>query len=227
MQKNKICSVCSNEIDKKYCSNCGQYFKNKRVSSLTILGDLFSSVFSLEKSFFKNMKIGLLHPSKIVINYWSGFRGFYYSPGRFFMVAALFILLHYLFSYDFFGISVTSDGDKSNQFLLLLFNIILLTLVSFISYFKYKKNFYEHLILNIYNVSFWTILFVPISILLSSFMLDNSTESFFYIPYHLLISIWNSRAFEMSKLKRFGYVSLNLILFYGTIILLIYFFGEF
>ena len=225
LEKHKICSVCSNEIDEKYCSNCGQYFKNKRVTSITILVELFSGVFSLEKSFLNNLKVGLLQPGKLVVNYWSGFRGFYYSPGRFFTVASLFILLHYQFGNDFLGVKVTSK--MSSQFILLIFNIVILTFISFIVYLKYKKNFHEHLLLNIYHVSLWSIFFVPISILLNLFDTNNSIEQFFYIPFHLLISIWNSRAFEMSKLKRLGYVSLNLILFYGILVLIVLGFGEF
>jgi hypothetical protein len=219
------CSVCANEIEEKYCSNCGQHFKNKRITGSSILGDLFNSVFSLEKSFFKNMKIALFQPKMLISNYWSGFRGYYYSPGRFFTIASLFILLHYLFANDFLGITVTST--LSTQFVILFFNIFLLTFLSFVIYIKYKKNFYEHLILNIYHVSFWSIIFVPISITLNIFNTNNTTEQFFFLPYHLLIIIWNSKVFEMNKIKRFVYVFLNLILLYGIMLLLIYNFGEF
>ena len=223
--QNKICSVCSNEIEKKYCSKCGQYFTNKRITSSSILKDLFNSVFSLEKSFLKNIEIGLIQPEKLILNYWKGYRGFYYSPGKFFTIGSLLLLLHYLFANDFLGIIVTST--VSSQFVILLFNILLLTFLSYLVYFKQKKNFHEHLVLNIYNVSIWTIIFAPISIMLNAFVGDNSIEQAFFIPYHLLIIIWNSKVFEISRLKRFSFVSLNIILFYGIIFLLIFTFGEF
>jgi hypothetical protein len=224
-KKKKRCSICYDEIAKKYCSNCGQYLKNKRVTSFTILGDLFSNTFSVEKSFFTNIKTGVLHPEKLVLNYWNGYRGFYYSPGRFFTITSLFILLHYIFADRFIGFKV--ESTISNKFFIPLFNIFILTLFSYITYFKYKKNYYEHLILNVYNISLWTILFVPISVLLFYTINNNEIEKFFYIPFNLLIILWNSRAFEMSKLKRFLYVSLNVILFYGTILLLIINNGSF
>jgi len=225
--ENRKCSVCSAEISKKHCSNCGQYFKNKRVTSFTILGDLFDNVFSLEKSFFKNMKTILLQPEKIVLNYWNGYRGFYYSPGRFFTITSLFIAVNYLFSNDFLGLKVTAEKSFSTQLAIILINILFLTFLSFITYFKYKKNLYEHLILNIYNVSLWTVLFIPISILLDLINVSSSIKGFFYIPFHLLIILWGSRAFEMSKSKRFLYVALNFILFYGTILFLIATQGNF
>ena len=219
------CSVCSNEIKENYCSNCGQYFKDSRVTSTTILGDLFDSIFSLEKSFFRNIKIGLSQPKTLVSNYWNGFRKFYFSPGKFFTIASLFLLLHYLIANDFLGLVVSST--ISSQFVILLTNIILLTFLSSLLYFKFKKNIFEHLILNIYNVSLWTIVFIPISIILSLSVNNNGIEELFFIPYHVLIMIWNSKVFELTKFKRFLFVTLNLVLFYATILFLVYRFGGF
>jgi len=219
------CSVCSNETRGNYCSHCGQYFKDSRVTSTTILGDLFDSIFSLEKSFFRNIRIGLSQPKTLVSNYWKGFRKFYFSPGKFFTIASLFLLSHYLIANDFLGLVVSST--ISSQFVILLSNIILLTFLSSILYLKFKKNIFEHLILNIYNVSLWTIIFVPISMILSLSVNNNSIEEFFFIPYHSLIMIWNSKAFELTKLKRFLFVTINLVLFYGIIHFLIYNYGGF
>lgn len=217
------CTVCVNEIDEKYCSKCGQYFKNERITSISILKDLFGNIFLLEKSFFKNIKIGLLQPKILISNYWNGFRGYYYSPSRFLTIASLFFLLQLMLGNDFLGITVTSKF--SQQFTLLFFNIVLFTFLSFIIYLKYKKRFYEHLILNIYNVSLWSIIFVPISIILNLFNTHKTIETGFIFLYLLLIIIWNSKAFEMNKFKRFIYVTLNCI-FLVIIILLIYKFGT-
>jgi hypothetical protein len=216
------CSVCSNEIKGNYCSNCGQYFKDNRVTITTIFGDFFDSIFSLEKSFFRNIKIGVSQPKTLVSNYWNGFRKFYFSPGKFFTIASLFLLAHYLIANDFLGLVVSST--ISSQFVILLTNIIFL---SWLLYLKFKKNIFEHLILNIYNVSLWTIIFVPLSIILSLTVNNNGIEELFFIPYHLLIMIWNSKAFELTKIKRFILVTVNLILFYGTILFLIYKYGGF
>ena len=219
------CSVCLNEINENYCSNCGQYFRDRRVSSSTIIGDLFDSIFSLEKSFLKNIKVALIHPEKLVLNYWNGFRKFYLSPGKLFTIASLFLLFHYLIANDFLGLVVSSK--ISSQFVILLTNIVLLTFTSSLIYLKFKKNIFEHLILNMYNVSLWTIIFVPISIILSLSINNNIIEEIFFIPYHLLIMIWNSKAFEMKTLKRILFVTINLFLFYGIILFLIYKYGGF
>ena len=115
------------------------------------------------------------------------------------------------------------DPPNLSHFAILVLNIILLTLYSSLIYLKFKKNIFEHLILNIYNVSLWTILFVPIS-MTSSLVLDNTDIArFFFIPFHLLILIWNSKVFKLRKLKRFLFVIINLSLFYGTLLFLIFY----
>jgi hypothetical protein len=223
--RNMKCSVCSNDMTGKYCSNCGQYYKDKKINFITFLGDLFDSIFSLEKSFFQNIKTGLTQPNKIVLNYWNGFRKFYYSPGKFLTIASLFLVLHYSIANDFLGLVVTSN--ISSQFVILSTNILLLTFSSFLLYIRFKKNFFAHLILNIYNVSLWIIVFFPISLILSLTVNNNKFEKYFYILYHILVIIWNSKAFVLSKSKRFLFVAINLLMLYGTLALLVYKYGEF
>lgn len=212
------CSVCSNEIVDQYCSKCGQFYKNERITGISILKDLFGNIFSLEKSFFGNFKMSLFQSKKLVTNYWKGFRGFYYSPSRFLTIAAVFTLVDSMFADNFLGIYVTSIVFP--QFSILIANIFLLTFFSFVVYFKFKKTFYEHLILNMYNVSLWTMIFVPISMLLNLFSVDKNIEQLFFLPFHLLIMIWNSKSFEMRKLNRFIYIAINFILLYGIIFLI-------
>ena len=219
------CSVCSSEINENYCPKCGQYYSAKRINFMTFSGDLFDNIFSLEKSFLLNIRIGLSRPKTLVLNYWNGFRKYYYSPGKFFTIASLFLVLHYTIANDFLGVVVT--GNISSQFLILFINTLLLTLTSFLLYIQFRKNLYEHLILNLYNVSLWIIVFFPISVILSLTVNNNRTEQYFYILFHVLVIIWNSKAFELTKIKRFLFVIINLLMFYGTLGLLVYNFGEF
>ncbi len=211
------CSVCSSEITENYCSKCGQYYKDQRINFINFLGVLFDSIFSLEKSFFQNIKIGLSRPKTLTLNYWKGFRKFYYSPGKFFTIASLFLVLHYSIANDFLGIIIISN--VSSQFIVLLTNIVLLTFSSFLLYKQFKKNVFEHLVLNIYNVSLWIIVFFPISLILSLVINNRKIEQYFYIPYHIMVIIWNSKAFELTKLKRILFVVINLLIVYGTLFL--------
>ena len=204
------CSVCSNEINENYCSNCGQYFKNERISTKSIFADIFGNIFSLDKSFFNNIKVGLLKPKTLTLNYWNGFRRYYFSPSKFLVIASILFTIQIAFSNNFFGIIVNSK--TAPQFSLLIVIILVLSFFSFITYLNYKKTFYEHLILNIYNTSLWSMIFVPIAMVLNLLNTDKTIKTGFLLFYLLLIIIWNSKVFEMKKNKRFGYVILNIIL---------------
>jgi len=171
------------------------------------------------------MRIGLSQPETLVLNYWKGFRKYYYSPGKFLTIASLFLVLHYSIANDFLGIVVSSN--ISSQFVILFTNIFFLTISSFLLYIQFKKNFFEHLILNIYNVSLWIIVFFPVSFILSLTLNDNKAEQYVYILFHTLVISWNSKAFQLTKIKRFIFVVLNLLIFYGILGLLVYNFGEF
>jgi len=218
------CSVCSTEITENYCPKCGQYYKNERITIKTIFSDLFGNIFSLEKSFFKNIKTGLLQPKMLVTNYWNGYRNYFYSPSKFLTIASLFFILQISFVKDFFGIYVYSKFAQ--QFTLLFILIIVLSFSSFITYFKFKKNFYEHLILNIYTVSLWSFIFVPLSIFLSLLNANNDIKTGFIIFYVLLIIIWNSKVFNMIKTKRFYHIIINIVLLTIIPFIIYIFFGS-
>lgn len=219
------CSVCATEIKENYCPKCGQYFSAKRVTLKTIAADVFDSVFSLERSFLKNLEVALKQAATLPTNYWQGYRKYYFSPGKFFAIASLFLLLHYSIANKFLGIVVSSN--ISSQFVILFTNIFLLTLLSYLIYAPFKRNIFEHLILNIYNVCLWIILFVPVSVLLSVLIGNNTIEQFFFIAFHLLVIIWNAQAFPLSKIKRAFLVALNLVLLYGALFFIVYTSGEF
>jgi len=204
------CSVCSSEINENYCPRCGQLYKNRRVSMMSFSADLFGNIFSLEKSFLKNMKIGIKDPGKLINNYWNGFRGYYYSPSKFLTIASLFFLIPILLSYDFLGAVVTSR--VAQQFSILAVLIVFFSLSSFMVYITYRKRFSEHLIMNIYNVSLWSIIFVPISILLNILNVSKSLKFDFFMLYLLLIITWNSMPFNMDRFMRVLFVVLNCIL---------------
>lgn len=52
-------------------------------------------------------------------------------------------------------------------------------------------------------------------------------EIILYRPFHVLIIIWNSKTFELTKLKRFIFVILNFILVYGALFLIAFKSGGF
>lgn len=218
------CSICTHQIEFNYCPNCGQTYKDARITGISILQDLFGNLFSLEKSFITNIKVALVKPKRLISNYWNGFRGFYYSPSKFLTIAALFVLIHFLLAKDFLGITITSTIATHLTFLFI--NIALFSFISFVIYKKYKKNLNEHMVLNIYTVSLWSIIFVPVSIFIDFVGVSNTYKIYFFVLYVIFIFIWNSKVFEMSLFKRVLYVTLNFILLFLIFLLLAYYTGS-
>ena len=105
-------------------------------------------------------------------------------------------------------IEISSNG-VSKQFALLTLFIILISVSSFITYILEKRTFAEHLVLTTYSVSLWTIIFVPISILLESADYEGF-ESALLLFFLLLIMLWNNRTFDMKLYRRILYVFLHI-----------------
>ena len=212
------CSVCQSEIKEKYCPRCGQTFTNSKFKWSTLFRDLSDGLFSLERSFYSNLKLALLYPGKLVKNYWKGYRGYYYSPARFLAIAALLISINFLLGFKFIYITVLESG-LAPQFVLLLVLILLFSISSKFAYFKQAPNFLDHLVMNIYILSTWTILFFPISLLINYFDLTILGEIAQY-AYICLISIWCSLCFDLNWFKRALYSVLQLALFLALFYLL-------
>lgn len=115
------CSVCKTEIKEKYCPTCGQYYTPRRITNTSLLLDIVNGLYSLDKSFYENIKIGLLNPRRLVQNYWKGYRRYYFSPGKFLTIASVFLLVNFLLQENFFSIQVSSDNLAPNFLFLLLF----------------------------------------------------------------------------------------------------------
>lgn len=215
------CSVCKTEIKEKYCPTCGQYYTPRRITNTSLLLYIVNGLYSLDKSFYENIKIGLLNPRRLVQNYWKGYRRYYFSPGKFLTIASLFLLLNFLVQENFFSIEVSSDNLAPNLLFLILF-LFFYSFSTWILYVLYKKNYNEHFVMNLYTISLWVILATPISLAVQYFN-NEGLENLFMGCFILLICVWNNRVFQMNRWKRVGYVLLNYLLlaglFYGLVII--------
>jgi hypothetical protein len=164
----------------------------------------------VEKSFYENIKIGILRPDKLVNNYWEGYRGYYFSPGKFLTIALFFLLINFLIRDTFFVIKV-EKGNIAPNFLLLFLSLFLYSLSTWIVYTLYRKNFNEHFVLNIYTLSLWTIVFVPFSLIWDFIHLEY-LDQISTLLYFFLIVVWNNPVFTMSWWKRIIYILLNIII---------------
>lgn len=178
-----------------------------------LLADVFDNFFAMDNSFLSQMKTMLLDPKKIVHDYWDGYRRFYFSPLRFLLIATIFVGFNFLITKnEFLGLNISSGNTFVGLSLVVFVAFIpFLTFSTLLTYIKFKKNFYEHLVLNIYTFSFWVILFSLVSIVFHEIGLVQNIEASFLV-FLLLVIIWNSRVLSLSLLKQILYCILNCVI---------------
>lgn len=221
------CTTCQIEIEKHYCPECGKRYIGKRLNMPTLMADFFDNFFAMDNSFLSQMWIMLKDPKKVVQDYWDGYRRFYFSPNRVLLIGTIFIGLNFLITEnEFLGVRFGS-GYSFIGLSLVVFLVFLpfLTGSSMLTYTKFKKNFYEHLVLNIYTFSLWTMLFSLVSIVVYKIGWTRS-ESFIFPVFLLLVIVWNSRVFQLSLPKRILYCFLNCLYFSVILFTIVFLQGD-
>lgn len=209
------CSICKKKYSSNYCPNCGQRKVDSKITFTTFIKDIFDNIFAFDKSLYTNIKYLILNPFKIINNYLDGYRGYYSSPGKLFVFASILVAIGFsLTNVHFFNFHIVKS-DIQEQFLFLFLFIFLLSFLSYLVYYiKWKKTFTEHVIINIYNISLWTLFFTPLAIVDYLYINNKLVSKLFLYLFILLIIIWNNRAFKINSIwKRIGYITINLTLF--------------
>ena len=146
----ETCSVCGSEVNNRYCSNCGQEINHKDVTLVSLIGDLISNLFDLQRSAIAGVRMSFTQPRKLIHNYWNGNRRYYPSPGKmlFFALAIAAVHLAYV-NRQVVGADISVDHVESQ----VVFWIILLPILSFCSlasFVRSKMSYAKHLVSTIY-----------------------------------------------------------------------------
>jgi len=165
-----ICKNCKNEFEGEFCKYCGQSSKVERINWKYLSNSIADSVFQINHGFLYTTKKLLLSPGKSLKDFFLGKRIRFYKPFAFLLISTTIFLLsteligNETFIDDFFnGFRNASDDNPNkpanfkifdffvrNQTYLFLLIVPLFSVASFIPFRKYKYNFSEHLILNLY-----------------------------------------------------------------------------
>ena len=85
------CTICKTELQGPYCTTCGKHYLGRRVNTWDVIGGWLSGLLTPERSVLGTFRQLLTQPQFVVQNYWSGFRGYYLSPGQL-VVYMLFVI---------------------------------------------------------------------------------------------------------------------------------------
>lgn len=214
----ETCHNCSALITKNFCSNCGQK-KYKRIDKKYIWDELQYTLFHTNKGFLYSIKKILRNPGKTAMEFINGHRVNHYKP-----ILLVFILsgIATFISYKLLKLKVvmneyfTQKNINSNQMedfmnflssytsIIMLLMIPLFALSTWIAFKKWGHNYYEHLVINAYILSFYTLISI-IFIYPVMYFYRHSPNVFFLITQISMLLVpfilfWFFKEFYKNKL---------------------------
>lgn len=211
------CQNCNEWITGSFCSNCGQK-KYKRIDKKYIWDEIQYTVLHTNKGLLYSIKKILQNPGKTAKEFIDGNRVNHYKPILLvFVLSGLSTFLSYKvlnikeIMMDYFAkqklnsdlmVDMFSSFSSYNAILMLL-SLPLFAITTKIAFGKWKHNFYEHIVMNAYILSFYTLVSI-ILVYPFMFMFRHSAETFFSITQYSailvpIILIWFFKGFYHDK----------------------------
>ncbi len=77
---NDKCLNCGQLATAKFCSHCGQRTGNVHLSFRTLMAQAFDAFFNLDGNLFRSLKLLILKPGQLTLEYWAGRQASYLRP---------------------------------------------------------------------------------------------------------------------------------------------------
>jgi hypothetical protein len=213
------CLNCNEIITGNFCSNCGQK-KYRRIDKKYIWEEVQYSILHTNKGFLYSVKKIIKNPGKTAREFIDGNRVKHYKPILLAFVLSgisAFISFKVLGLYDIlvqhYSSSVANANSKfMNEFLsflssynsiLMLLALPFLALITKFVFRKWGQNYYEHIVMNAYILSCYTLVSIIITFPLMYFLKQDfnavmlvSGFSFLMLPF---ILVWFYKGFYPGK----------------------------
>jgi len=211
------CSNCRQLISENFCSNCGQK-KYKRIDRKYVLDEVQYMVLHTNKGFLYSLKNTIRNPGKTAKEFIAGNRVNHYKP---LLLAFVLSGVSSFISYKIIGMSDIFREYYSSQHMnsplmndtmavvasynsaIMLLLVPLFAVFTKLAFRKWGHNYYEHIIMNCYILSFYTVVSIlvvyPIIYLFrydSTIFMRISSASMLSIPF---ILIWFYKGFYAEK----------------------------
>ena len=200
------CKNCNTVFEDNFCGNCGQK-KYKRIDKKYIWDEVQYTFLHTNKGFLYSVKSIIKNPGKTAKDFIDGNRVNHYKP-----ILLAFVLsgISTFISYKIIGLNkIMSEfytaKNLNSEFLndymtftssyssfIMLFSIPFFALFTKLAFRKWGHNYYEHIVMNSYVLSFYTLISIFITYpLLYLFKNDSAifasitTYSMFFIPFIL------------------------------------------
>ena len=168
------CKNCDEIISASFCGNCGQK-KFKRIDKKYIWDEIQYTILHTNKGFLYSVKNTFINPGKTAKEYIEGNRVNHYKPILLtFVLSGLSTFLSYkvlnfkemtniYFSQQNLNSPAMADSMSfvsSYSSVIMLLLIPLFALVTKLAFRKWGHNYYEHVVLNAYVLSFYTLVLI-------------------------------------------------------------------
>ena len=207
------CKNCNNSFDGKFCNQCGQKAIHRKITFKEVALSFIDS-FNFENGFFLSLKLLIINPKKILIEYLGGKRKTYFNPIKFFLITL---------SLNAFIASIVTNSSDS-KFVDLMNNpawvigqmIIMIPVISFFTYFLDRKeyNYTESFVINLYALGVINLFQILFSFNLFSFLMTEDSV-LIVIPLLMMIIPAIVIAIYHYKLNKFNFIINFLIALIG------------
>ena len=217
-----VCKNCACEFEGKFCPQCGQKAKTKRITIKQVIAEARQRIFHYEQGFWYTSRALLLRPGHASREYLEGKRVKHIKPVKFmFWAAAISFLVFHLVGLDralMEKIAAQQQennpvGQQLSQKIFQLFSnhpavlmFLMIPLIAFWSWLLFRRqayNYAEHFVLNTFlmgEVSLASIFISPISRLISNFSTTSWPMTLFSTGVWVLYFGWAySQFFQQSK----------------------------
>lgn len=160
------------------CDVCHRHIKRERLTIKFLISDMLKNMLNLERGLIFTILELFKHPEIVINDFVEGDRYRYMNPFRFLVVSAsLYALVVSVFGFSMEGmIEVGEDNPMDLDFvkeysnLIILANVPIVAIGSWLAFRPAKLNYAEHLVVNAYAYSFMTIISLPLDIIFSAFL---------------------------------------------------------
>lgn len=225
--KHDECPVCNIRIDNNYCSQCGIYNTGKKLALSNLISQIFSSIWNLDNALLRTLKQFFLDPNVIITQYTSGYRRYYMDPVRL-LLLALFVsgLKIYLDGENLFFIELTLENGIDQELIALGTRLTFFTIFSIVIFSEYKYSFIEHCAINLYAISFLTILEFPAAMIIKYLnfwgIIYATKFAFVIFTIYIVCNAYVGSQDKRKLLKKFLIYTLSIIGILGSIAVLLY-----
>lgn len=178
------CKNCGHIVDGKFCSNCGQNSKVGRINLPAILNEFSESIFHINKGFFYTLRELCTRPGKSIREFLHGKRKNHFKPIAYVLtLSTLYFLITQVTNQNTWaedimtgwmngateqnagaGIPKIATWFAKNYAYTALMLLPLFSLASYLSFFKFGKNYFEHFVINSYITGQQAILYALFAI---------------------------------------------------------------